>query len=517
MLFPFPYDRKLPALPALAPGSPTLENLLGTAGARRGSSSYAAEQSAAAACVDDGGRVLAYAKVQRDDGERRGTEALAGQDAVRVPRELARAGDVLLLEALEGRRLDHLDGDLDAPAARARTQPSAACTRWPLDLAPLRAARPVAAGDRRRRDRARAAGRGGGRRAAAGEARRARGGPARGDAARRREPAQRAPARRAARSRCSTSSTSRRARPRPTSARCWPACSRPRAAPRGRGRAAARLRRGGARRRTAPHCAGTPPPRCWRGSRCPPSAASARARSRSCARCSTPGPGSARMKPALLFYCQHSVGLGHLMRSYALCERLAERFRVVLLCGGELPEGIAPPEDVELIPLPPLGVEPGRGLRQRRSRATRPSARGRSASERILGTLRDVAPAVVLVELFPFGRAKFARELVPLLEAARAARRVHRLQPARHPRQRPRRPARPRRPRPRARRRPARRRARPLRPALRAARGDVQADAAAVRARPLHGLRRRPRRRRRRASAATTSSSPPAAAASARR
>ena len=30
-------------------------------------------------------------------------------------------------------------------------------------------------------------------------------------------------------------------------------------------------------------------------------------------------------------------------------------------------------------------------------------------------------PAAVLVELFPFGRAKFARELVPLLEAARAA------------------------------------------------------------------------------------------------
>ena len=44
-----------------------------------------------------------------------------------------------------------------------------------------------------------------------------------------------------------------------------------------------------------------------------------------------------RMKPALLFYCQHSVGLGHLMRSYALCEKLADRFRVVLLCGGELP------------------------------------------------------------------------------------------------------------------------------------------------------------------------------------
>ena len=41
----------------------------------------------------------------------------------------------------------------------ARAHASAACTRWPLDAPPLRAPRPVAAGDRRRRDRARAAGR----------------------------------------------------------------------------------------------------------------------------------------------------------------------------------------------------------------------------------------------------------------------------------------------------------------------------------------------------------------------
>ena len=40
--------------------------------------------------------------------------------------------------------------------------------------------------------------------------------------------------------------------------------------------------------------------------------------------------------------------------------------------------------------------------------------------ERILAAFRAVRPVAVLVELFPFGRAKFARELVPLLEAARA-------------------------------------------------------------------------------------------------
>ena len=51
-------------------------------------------------------------------------------------------------------------------------------------------------------------------------------------------------------------------------------------------------------------------------------------------------------RPPLLFYCQHSVGLGHLMRSYALCAALAERFRVVLVCGGALPGGIRPPAGV---------------------------------------------------------------------------------------------------------------------------------------------------------------------------
>jgi predicted glycosyltransferase len=124
------------------------------------------------------------------------------------------------------------------------------------------------------------------------------------------------------------------------------------------------------------------------------------------------------MRPALLFYCQHSVGLGHLMRSYALCAELARRFRVVLLCGGELPDGIAPPAGVEIVALPPLGVQSGRfGSRDARLSTERAWA---VRSERIQAALQSVRPAVVLVELFPFGRAKFARELVPLLREARA-------------------------------------------------------------------------------------------------
>jgi predicted glycosyltransferase len=123
------------------------------------------------------------------------------------------------------------------------------------------------------------------------------------------------------------------------------------------------------------------------------------------------------MRPTLLFYCQHSVGLGHLMRSYALSARLAERFRVVLLCGGTLPEGIAPPPGVEIVPLPALGVANGRfGAEHPRLSVERAWA---VRAQRIEATFVRVRPRVVLVELFPFGRAKFARELVPLLRAAR--------------------------------------------------------------------------------------------------
>jgi predicted glycosyltransferase len=126
------------------------------------------------------------------------------------------------------------------------------------------------------------------------------------------------------------------------------------------------------------------------------------------------------VKPALLFYCQHSVGLGHLMRSYALCDRLAERFRVVLIAGGQLPDGIAPPPGVEIVALPPLGLNGENGFGSSDPRYSTERAWD-VRLHRILTTLRDVKPKVVLVELFPFGRAKFAREIVPLLGAAHDA------------------------------------------------------------------------------------------------
>jgi predicted glycosyltransferase len=124
-------------------------------------------------------------------------------------------------------------------------------------------------------------------------------------------------------------------------------------------------------------------------------------------------------RPGVLFYCQHSLGLGHAVRSFALAAALTERFRVVLACGGELTEGLRPHDEVELVELPPLRASSNGALV-----TSEPASLGearRRRRELLLGTLRSLRPAAVLVELFPFGRRRFADELVPLLEEARSA------------------------------------------------------------------------------------------------
>ncbi len=124
-------------------------------------------------------------------------------------------------------------------------------------------------------------------------------------------------------------------------------------------------------------------------------------------------------KPGLLFYCQHSVGIGHLVRSLALVEALSASFDVVLLSGGAVPRELIVPAGVRLVPLPPLGHDDGYALVSRDPRWTAEEA-ARVRLARVLAELQTVQPAVVIVELYPFGRRKFAFELLPLLEASRA-------------------------------------------------------------------------------------------------
>jgi len=126
-------------------------------------------------------------------------------------------------------------------------------------------------------------------------------------------------------------------------------------------------------------------------------------------------------RPSLLFYCQHSVGLGHLVRSLHLADGLARDFDVTFLNGGPWPADLPQPSAIDFVHLPALGLAADYSLVSRDERYTVEQAVGlrRSIIQRCF---HDTAPDVVLVELFPFGRKKFASELMPLLEAARAAR-----------------------------------------------------------------------------------------------
>ncbi len=99
------------------------------------------------------------------------------------------------------------------------------------------------------------------------------------------------------------------------------------------------------------------------------------------------------MKPAALFYCQHSLGIGHLTRSFALVRALSQRFHVVLLNGGALPEGIAVPEGIDIVHLPPVGMDAAHRLVSRDAAVPLADAQARRRAL-ILETFHATRPAL---------------------------------------------------------------------------------------------------------------------------
>jgi predicted glycosyltransferase len=123
-------------------------------------------------------------------------------------------------------------------------------------------------------------------------------------------------------------------------------------------------------------------------------------------------------KPVLLFYCQHSLGMGHLVRALTLAESLTKRFSVVFLNGGRFPENAVIPQGMTIINLPPLGMAEDNSLYSQDERYSLAEAQ-LLRKEMIMAAFHDFHPQAILIELFPFGRKKFAAELLPLLKAAK--------------------------------------------------------------------------------------------------
>jgi predicted glycosyltransferase len=90
----------------------------------------------------------------------------------------------------------------------------------------------------------------------------------------------------------------------------------------------------------------------------------------------------------------------------------------VFLNGGRLPPGVVVPAGIERIDLPPLGMDDGHTVVSRDG--TFDVAAAQTERKRLIqAALTTHRPAVLLVELFPFGRKKFAGEILPMLRTVR--------------------------------------------------------------------------------------------------
>ncbi len=122
----------------------------------------------------------------------------------------------------------------------------------------------------------------------------------------------------------------------------------------------------------------------------------------------------------LMFYCQHILGMGHLIRSMEIVRGLTDHFQVCFINGGEVVQGFPIPARVEVVNLP--GIKTDTEFRE--LQPVDPSLVledvERDRTSQLLHALHQFRPDVLMVELFPFGRRRFSFELIPLIEAAKA-------------------------------------------------------------------------------------------------
>lgn len=122
----------------------------------------------------------------------------------------------------------------------------------------------------------------------------------------------------------------------------------------------------------------------------------------------------------LMFYCQHILGMGHLIRSMEIVRSLTADFEICFINGGQVVNGFQAPPSVQVVNIPAIKTDAEFQTLQ----AVDPSLDIETAktlrTQQLLNIVEDFQPAVLMIELFPFGRRRFSFELIPLIEAAKA-------------------------------------------------------------------------------------------------
>ena len=124
-----------------------------------------------------------------------------------------------------------------------------------------------------------------------------------------------------------------------------------------------------------------------------------------------------------MFYVQHLLGIGHLMRARFIAEALAGAgFDVHLVSGGRTIGGHLP-RGVRTVQLPPIYADdPSMNPLRDAEGCPIDDAYQRRRRDLLLAEFESLAPDVVVFETFPFGRRALHFELLPLLERIESAR-----------------------------------------------------------------------------------------------
>ena len=122
----------------------------------------------------------------------------------------------------------------------------------------------------------------------------------------------------------------------------------------------------------------------------------------------------------VMFYCQHILGMGHLIRSVEIVKGLIRDLQICFINGGQVIPEFEFPTEIEVINIPAVKTD-------REFNELRPvddSLTMEEVEEKrtniLLNTCDRFQPDILIIELFPFGRPRFSFELIPLLEKAKS-------------------------------------------------------------------------------------------------
>ncbi|HAX86222.1 MAG TPA: glycosyl transferase [Cyanobacteria bacterium UBA11370] len=121
----------------------------------------------------------------------------------------------------------------------------------------------------------------------------------------------------------------------------------------------------------------------------------------------------------VMFYCQHILGMGHLVRSMEIVRGLSSNFQICFINGGEVIEGFEIPSSVQVVNIPAIKTDSefqelevvDSSLNLEQAQILR--------RNQLLNVFDQFQPDILIIELFPFGRRRFSFELIPLLEQAK--------------------------------------------------------------------------------------------------